>query len=260
MKKFIVLFLSALFVLGLTSCKKDATAITPQLTELSVSKEGVETDVMVAANGDWEVSSTEEWIKPLKSDKNLHVIVMPNTDMALRQGDIILKSGKTVVMINVIQAYICTKIIPDQTELTFEKEGGTQTVGIDTDGGDIQIDSPDGFTATYANGNLSVTTEPVSGPGPKGKITLSCDDQTATISVKQKGDVCERCGGRGKIKCPNCNGTGISYMRENGSLEIYCTHCGGYGGQGSGIEEEYNYNIRIGSGRITCPDCGGSGR
>ena len=70
-------------------------------------------------------------------------------------------------------------------------------------------------------------------------------------------DICPTCGGRGKIVCPVCQGSGYSgYVNVHGQQGAYgCERCGGvrgnpFTGQPLG---------RKGTGYITCPTCGGTG-
>ncbi len=83
-----------------------------------------------------------------------------------------------------------------------------------------------------------------------GKVTLKADEQTATIAVSQAGNICPTCNGKGKVKCTKCHGRGLitEYNNDNPSC---CTKCGGSGNM---------YGGRRGSGRMTCPTCGGDGK
>jgi len=74
-------------------------------------------------------------------------------------------------------------------------------------------------------------------------------------------DQCPTCQGQGTIPCPACNGTGIAgYVDVHGQQGAYgCERCGGV--RGSPFPGDPGYGTgRAGSGRITCPTCGGSGQ
>ena len=167
--------------------------------------------------------------------------------------------GDVQAVIKVIQASRCTHITPETDKVEFEKEGGTQTVKIDTDGSP-KVEAPEGFTATYAGGVLTINAPANEAGGKNGEIKLTGDGQSAIIAVSQKGNVCPKCNGTGKIKCSKCGGKGYygEYTPADGDMPAYtykvaCRKCGGDGY----AEGEFYHK---GSGRVTCPDCGGSGR
>ena len=251
-KLFYYLSVVALFVL--TACN-GATSITPDKDAVDFTLEGGEESVNISADGSWDVAECPSWVKADAQENDLIINVSRNETGSLREGIIIISSGHLQEKITVKQAAKCTHITPETDKVEFEKEGGTQTVNIDTDGLP-QVEAPEGFTATYAAGVLTINTSANEDKGKSGEIKLSCEDQSATIVVSQKGNVCSKCGGSGKIKCPKCHGKG--YTSYGGDAAWGCKSCGGRGYEGEGMD--VGDCLVRGSGRIRCPQCGGSGR
>ena len=246
-------YLSVVALLVLTACN-GATVITPDKNAVDFTLEGGEENVNITADGSWNISECPEWVTAEVQDSVLTIKTAKNETGAVREGDIILSGKEGVnVKIKVTQAAKCTHITPTSDKVEFEKEGGTQTVNIDTDGLP-QVEAPEGFTATYAAGVLTINT-PANEEGVKnGEIKLTCEDQSATIAVSQKGNICPKCNGTGKVRCTKCGGKGNIYSEY--WLCIYgCSKCGGKGKS----DKWGDYNFRNGSGKMTCPACGGSG-
>lgn len=230
--------------------------------------EGGEESINIEADGSWEMVSSPDWVTTEVQENGLVIKTGPNKTGKSLQGDIVLKGKEGVeVSIKVMQATKCSHITPAEESVDFDKEGGTKTVNIDTDG-TIQVEAPEGFTATYADGVLSVTAEANDGGKRSGEISLTADDQSATISVSQHGKICPRCKGTGKVKCTKCGGWGYTSIWDT-KQDYGCRSCGGRGYRDchmgpdlswSGDDNFYtSYGFRKGSGRMNCPACGGSG-
>lgn len=93
--------------------------------------------------------------------------------------------------------------------------------------------------------------------------TATVVESVETTPVVQE---CQTCGGTGEVECSKCNGKGyktetFTFDYGDGSPameEVYhegCKNCGGHGQDGEGDSGHY----RKGKGKVTCPDCGGSG-
>ena len=253
-------FLCGLALLVLCSCG-GATYIDLEKDEVNFSIEGGEESVNIIADGSWEIASCPDWVTIEKQEGVLIIKTNANETGDALEGNIVL-TGKDGVesTISVIQATKCSHIIPAEDMVNFDEDGGTETIDIDTDGA-IQVEAPAGFDASYADGVLTVTTDANDGGKRSGKITLSADDQRATISVSQKGNVCPRCNGSGIVKCSKCGGKGYyrsgAYDEWLGGQPTYgCSKCGG-GGSIHGYSGLQSFHE--GSGRMTCPECGGSG-
>ena len=256
------LFLLNLLMLAMLASCGGADNIQVSKDNLSFAREGGEENVNVSADGSWNVKECPDWVTAEIHDSLMVVKVQNNETGAPREGDIVLAGKDDVTAtIHVKQATKCTHITPASDKVEFEKEGGTQTIAIDTDGSP-QVEAPEGFTATYDNGTLSVTAPANEAGSKRGEIKLTCEDQSATIYATQKGNVCQRCGGSGKITCPKCNGKGLVHvyvapeMRDIVGSEQPCEKCGG---NWDGTTDAGSV-WRKGSGHIKCPDCGGTGQ
>ena len=240
-------------LLVLTACG-GATSINPEKSAVDFTIEGGEETVNISADGSWDVAECPEWIKTDVQDSVLVIKIERNQTGAMRSGDIVLKGKNEVnATIKVTQVSKCTHITPASDKVEFEKEGGTQTVNIDTDGA-IKVEVPDGFTASFANGVLTITATANEEGAKRGEIKLTADNQSATIYASQKGNICPTCGGSGKVKCSKCGGSG--YLNDEFYESIFgCSKCGGRGKS----DRWADYDYRKGSGKMDCPTCGGTG-
>ena len=257
MKKFNLLVILMLCVF--CSCNK-TTIIKPSKTSLTYPIQGGEMLDTIHADGEWEVVSSPDWMKIEKQDSVLKCVVEENKSGKKRDGKITLKGGDIEQTIAVSQAYICTRLNAKETNLTFEKEGGTQTVDIDTDGSEIKVDVSGNLTAKYKDGKLVVDAPANNATTSSGKIVLSCDTVTTQIDVILKGAICPKCGGKGKLTCTKCGGTGYDFKEDDDSA-YGCTKCGG---SGNGYPPGYcdacpPGNLKKGSGQMPCPVCNGKG-
>ena len=248
-------------LLVLTSCG-GATVINPDKNAVDFTIEGGQEVVIVSADGSWEINECPDWVTYQAQDSVLAIRVERNETGETRRASLLLLGKDDVeAIIQVTQASKCTRINPETDKVEFEKEGGTQTVKIDTDGSP-QVEAPEGFTATFAGGVLTINAPANEGGGKNGEIKLTGDDQSATIAVTQKGKVCPRCNGTGKVKCSKCGGRGVvegvdeymgSWYKEG------CRKCGGRGFYALwGPSDESD--VHRGSGKMKCPQCGGSGQ
>ena len=252
-------YISIMALLVLTSCG-GATVINTDKNAVDFTIEGGENTVSVSADGSWNVKACPEWATTEIQDSTLVIKTARNESGAVRDGYIVL-TGKDNVQaaIKLTQAAKCTHITPETDKVEFEKEGGTQTVKINTDGSP-QVEAPEGFTATYAGGVLTINAAANEAGAKNGEIKLTGDGQSATIAVSQKGKVCPRCNGTGKVKCSKCGGRG--YTTSEGAfgfaVKYGCSKCGGSG------NNDYEYGgagtCHKGSGKMKCPQCGGSGQ
>lgn len=253
-------YLSVVALLVLTACG-GATFITPDKDSVNFTIEGGEESINISADGSWEIAESPEWVTTTIQDSILVIKTGRNESGAVREGNIVLK-GKSDVesTIKVTQVAKCTHITPESDEVDFDKEGGTETVKIDTDGA-LQIEAPEGFTATFSDGVLTITAAANEGGSRSGDIVLTCDEQSATILATQDGNICPTCNGTGRVRCSACGGKGyVSYpVRSMDIAYEGCRRCGGSGYDDQGWFETQGTGINRGSGKMTCPTCGGSG-
>ena len=257
-------YLSVVALLVLCSCG-GATYINLSSDLVNFPIEGGEESVNIEADGSWEMVSSPDWVTTEVQENGLVIKTRANETGESLQGDIVLKGKEGVeVSIKIAQATKCSHITPAEEAVEFDKEGGTKTVNIDTDGA-IQVEAPEGFTATYADGVLSVTAEANDGGKRSGEISLTADDQSATIAVSQKGNICPRCKGTGKVKCTKCGGKGKFICDSGFAYSVTaCSSCGGFGLYTDAGDPYYDNTtsragFRKGSGKVNCPACGGSG-
>ena len=262
-------YISVMALLVLTACG-GATVINPEKNAVDFTIEGGEEKVDVKADGTWNVKECPEWVTAEIQDSILVIKTARNETGAVREGDIVLAGkGQVQVAIKVTQAAKCTRITPETDKVEFEKEGGTQTVRIDTDGSP-QVEAPEGFTATYASGVLTINAPANEAGAKRGEIKLTGDDQSATIAVTQKGNICPTCNGSGKVRCKKCGGRGYIPDGGVGDCGWYgCSSCGGsgycdrYSEYDDYLGEVVSYiddsHYHKGSGKMKCPTCGGSG-
>lgn len=260
MKKFSI-FLLFMTLLLLCGCR-NATYISPDKESVNFTIDGGEENVSISADGSWSLTESPDWVTIETHDNVLTIKIARNESGTIREGYIELKGKDGVeTSIKVTQASNCTHITPAKDKVEFEKEGGTESVAIDTDGMP-RVEASEGFSASYANGNLTVTASANEEGSRRGEIKLICDNQSVTIYASQKGNVCPTCGGTGNVKCSNCRGKGyISYMVTASKIAYEgCGKCGGSGYDDEGWFETQGTGIRKGSGKMKCATCGGTGR
>ena len=238
-----------------------ATFLTPDKKAINFDFNGGYETVIIGADGKWSIADSPEWIKTYNKDGELIINTTYNKTDSVRDGYIKLSGkGDVTATIKVTQTSKCTHITPASDKVKFEKEGGTQTVNIDTDGMP-QVEVTDGFSAYYSSGVLTINA-PANKKGAKsGKIKLTCNDQSAYINVSQKGNICSKCKGTGKVKCTKCGGRGIVEGTDEyigAWFEEGCRKCGGRGYYALWGESSES-DVHRGSGKMKCPKCGGRG-
>ncbi|MBR5086834.1 MAG: hypothetical protein IKX31_07495 [Muribaculaceae bacterium] len=96
-------------------------------------------------------------------------------------------------------------------------------------------------------------------------VSQAADSMTvdaAKAEAPTEPTTCSKCGGSGKVSCSKCGGKGYIHKRLRGddgdwSKDYGCSKCGGSGYRSS--EGYAGEHLRKGSGKMTCPECGGSG-
>lgn len=248
----------------LSSCKK-AKNISVNESQVTFSVAGGEKEVVVTADGGVDIQDCPEWLIANMSDSILTFTVERNTTGASRECTVRLVGDNTEVPLTVKQSEKCTHIDVTPAVVALPKEGGEVTLQVDTDGDKIAMQITDGVDAEYhpKNGQLIVRATPNAGGTIRGQLTLSCDDVTTKIPVTVDGSICPTCGGKGTITCSRCGGYGW-FSTYDCDAPTACSACGGYGygeytPNGASFNTYYS-NGRKGSGRMTCPTCGGRGR
>ena len=260
MKKSYLLFIVLmLLTVVLGSCKK-TTFINPSEQELQFPKTGGEEQITVSSDGSWNIENCPEWLKVEAKDSTLMLKIGLNESGAPREVKLELVGGEAKASITVKQADVCTRLIASTEKVTFPKEGGTETINIDTDGGDVKAEATKGVSADYSNGQLTLTAPANEGGTINGTVNLTCDEQAATINFTIEGSICPTCKGTGKVKCTKCGGKGYietaaphpAFPDEMNYYMFGCDKCGGR-------LDIRDPNYKEGSGKMPCPTCGGSG-
>jgi DnaJ-class molecular chaperone len=105
--------------------------------------------------------------------------------------------------------------------------------------------------------NAPVTTPQSSTATPDSAVSADAQEPASEPAT------CSKCGGSGKVKCSKCHGRGYFYdTMDNFAKYEGCSKCGGKGhkmGERFGGTLE-NYGYHKGSGKMKCPECGGSGK
>ena len=204
----------------------------------------------------WEVIHRPDWVTILDEDTEanlLKISVMSNKDGDDREGTIEIKSGKCTAIMQIGQWAKARKLECDKSELWFEKSPGSdskKTLKVTSDTREVSaLPSSSWVKVKWPDATkLNVTCEDNDGYARKGTITITADDLSRTITVRQQGK-CKSCKGTGK---KNSSGVEIcSYCHYGFVYDIWgnssiCKHCGGVGWKAS-------------SQRSECPSCKGTG-
>lgn len=252
----------ALALLALCSCNK-AKNISVDNDKMIFAVSGGEKTINVTADGSYDVQDCPDWLQANTQEGMLTLTATANTSGVTRDCVIHLVGADGLsVPIAVVQPDKCTHINVSPSEVTIPKEGGSVDVQIDTDGGNLNVEVSEGINAQYADGKLTVSAPANEGGTKRGTITLTCDAIKTVVNVTVEGSICPTCNGTGKVRCTKCGGKGWyqagAYNPMYGGPPTYgCERCGGRGGWDGG-----NYgldNLHVGSGKMKCPTCGGSG-
>lgn len=237
-------------LLGFTACD-NASYLTASTESVESEQEANEGTIALSSDGKkYEITHSPEWVTVTLVDSILSYNIGANDTQAVRTDSIVVTCGGMSLCIPVTQNIKATYIKVDQESVTFEKEGGTQTVNIDTDGGNITTEVTGDITASVEGKTLTINAAANDGGSKSGEVTVKCDDFSAKVKVTIKGSICVRCKGSGRVKCSACGGSGMTCARSHWDPDFndyncdYIDNCGRCGG----------------SGRRKCPDCKGAGR
>ena len=248
--------LAAVAAVALCSCDK-AKSIDVSEDKVVFSITGGEKSIDVTSDGNYDIEECPEWVTVEVGESALTIKVSENGTGAARDCVINLVGDNVSVPITITQADKCTHITVSETEVTIPKEGGRKELTIDTDGAKLVMESSEGVSAELNDAKL-VINAPANAGGPiNGTIVLACDTVITEVKVTLEGSICPKCNGTGKVKCTKCGGRGFYF---GGDSPIGCSGCGGSGYVG--YPDLPNYppmGGRKGSGKMTCPDCGGTG-
>lgn len=247
-------------IMTFTACGPKEFNLSSPVSEISLAETAVTDSVVInGSDGNCEVAYAPAWVEATVTDSVVTIKAQPNTGADNRADSLVVACGASKICLPVVQGHKATKLeIPNGTKLSFSKEGGEETVEVDTDGS-VTVEAFEGVSANFANGKLAVKANPNSGDNAiNGSIKLMAGDFTKEIPVTVNGNICPTCKGTGKIKCRKCGGKGsISFFAPGAMQGLYagCPACGG-SGSGGGVSGMW----KAGSGKQTCPDCKGKGK
>lgn len=262
------LFALALVVLTLSACNGKAKKIAVSEDKLAFAIVGGEKTVKVTADGSFEVSDCPEWLTVETADSTVTVKAGENKTGAVRKCEFHLVGADGVsVPISVTQQSTCTHITITPNEVSFTKDGGSDTLTIDTDGAPLSLETTADIKAEFKDSKLIIST-PANDRGPiNGSVTITCDTVTTVVKVTVAGTICPTCKGSGKVRCTQCRG--IGYIdNEMYRTQYGCTGCGGQGERvihtfseipGENPPPPTSYGFVKGTGKMFCPVCGGLG-
>lgn len=209
--------------------------------------------VVNGSDGDCELEYAPQWIEAEVRDSVVTFKVQANSTGKTRKDAIVVKCGKSTLSVPVSQYAKATKLeLPNGAEIKLPREGGSEELVVVCDGM-VKVEGFEGVEANYSNGKLTVKAPKNEGSRIKGDVRLSSGELEQTVKVTVDGDICTLCKGTGKVRCKVCDGIGET-MRDPWSING-CRACGGSGW----ADRASDYHFRRGSGKVTCPKCGGKG-
>lgn len=196
-------------------------------------KVGGEIKVAVETDGIfWGVEECPEWVDIDEGAKSLVVHFEKNESGHNRSGMIIVKSGKVLARMVVAQSGVATYLTTAKQYVHFDKAGGSDTLRVNTDGGDWQPHSSINWTMKKIDAQtfaISATENP--GFAKDEYVYLEEDGQRAYVRVIQ-GGICPKCKGTGEIVCKVCQGIqrpGYKCFFCDGTGTQPCDECQGQG-------------------------------
>lgn len=216
-----------------------ATYLRVEPNQLVANKGGGEIKVGIDYDGYvWMINHAPDWIYIDEEENDFIVRAEKNETGAPRQGTITIQSGKQLAQVAIVQKGAATYIKGSKSSLYFPKEGGKQTVELETDGCELQGKATNFMETSFNNGKTAIDIEVGANNGNyrTGEVVVYEDNVTYTIQVAQSG-TCPDCDGSGEKTCSYCMGTGTVGF---GMFANTCPACGG-------------------SGKVNCGSCGGTG-
>lgn len=216
-----------------------ATYLRVEPNQLVASKGGGEIKVGIDYDGYfWTINHAPEWINIDEGENDFIIRADKNDTGEPRQGTITIQSGKQLAQVAIIQNGVATYIKGSNSSLRFPREGGKQTVELETDGCDLQGKATNFMKTSFNNNQTAIDIEVGANNSSyrTGEVVVYEDNVTYTIQVTQSGD-CPYCGGSGELTCSYCMGAGTIGF---GMFANICPACGG-------------------AGKIKCSSCNGTG-
>ena len=160
--------------------------------ELTFSAEGESDEVEVVANTDWDILEVPVWIDVKKSETSIRFNVKANTQNIEREAHIRLETpSKLTTIINIYQESnaLNEKLSFSKNDLTFNEDGGEETVRIITDASAWNIGSCPSWIqlARIGNDSLRIRCYPNDPVGliRGGSVNITTGNQSFGINVAQ---------------------------------------------------------------------------
>ncbi len=238
--KIAVVAIAAMMVTGMVSCKK-ATRLSADVLSIKMDVDGGQGSTTLDTDGkELKVEHAPAWMNVNISGTLLTYNAGHNDTRAVRSDSVVVSCDGTLRLnIPVQQATVATYLNLRPDKITIGKEGGRQSVKVDTDGSHVNVSSDDNVTVSYENGSVVVVAPENTGYTRTAKVNVQCDELSETLTVTIKGSICSRCKGKGYITCTQCHGEGGYY--DYWGDWVTCYYCDNYC-------------------HITCPSCKGTGR
>lgn len=247
-------YLYLLAAISLASCQKATFLEVSQPTiEVGPTAKQGNIDCHSDATG-YAVDKCPDWCQASFNDSTLVYSVFENTTGALRQDTLWISCSGISKALPIAQGTQTSFIKASQDVIDIAKEGGIVVVDIETDGSGFEVKAPEGVTATYSLGQLTVEAKASEGPSLRDTVVVYDENQALKVAVNVAGFFCGLCKATGQIDCPKCNGNGVVEKRDG---YHNCSACGGY----DVGPNETDMMLRLaGSGKVVCPWCDGTGK
>lgn len=224
-------------LLMMAGCGKKATYIKADADSITLSRTGGSDSLMIHSDGnEFSILSSTDWVKSEMRDSLLLVRVEANPEKRPRTGHVVIANGDHKISLNVIQSAPATYLTVGAKTVSIPQNGEKVELKVETDGTDVRLEGVEGVKSSFNNGILTLTGAGNTGKTRKTKGTVVCDSLSKPLLVIERGTVCSRCNGTGRVTCTWCGGVG----------EVYCPW---------DICRECNR-----SGKVACPECHGKGK
>ncbi len=233
--KFLIGFLTVIIMHG---CNK-ATFLRPEHQWVEFSKKGGEKHIFIDCDGNWSIDKCPNWINATRDGDSLIVTCDESVIKSQITDTLFIKAGHLHQGITLVQNGVATflRLVPESVRM--QKEGGTQTIQVLTDGDNLKIQYDENLKVSLLDNCITINSDCNNSTWVKKNVVyVKSDYLQATLEVIQDGkesvaptpthkntniDPCEECGGAGKLleeisletgekiyrKCDVCNGTGI---------------------------------------------------
>lgn len=237
MRNLLKIFVIVAAVVILTDCNRDATYLTSDSKELTLTKTGGKDSVALHSDGaEFQLVSSPEWVDVALKDSTMFVEVKENMSGSPRSGNIVVKNGSKNLSLPISQGSVASYMTVSRNSVTIGQNGEPDTLSVKTDGSDLHLENIEGIQTEFKNGVLTLKSNGNQGSTRKTKARLVCDSIAVDLLVVETGAVCSRCKGSGKVTCYICRGEGMTYCPY-----MPCRTCNG-------------------RGKTNCPECKGKGK